>query len=140
MMQRTKEMINELLALSSAEREFIWREVCSKQVSQHTKAIEERAQNLFAIVDNIFGGRVWFTCRKNEYVFARTVVVNELAIEGYKDKEIARVMGKTRTQIAYLKDKFADVMACPTPFCDVLHIYEKFNEQLCISQKNNLKS
>lgn len=89
-----------------------------------------RGSILLGEMGKIYGRVISLTNRDAGDVWARTMVVYQMILEGYSITEIGRQLLKDHSTIIHLRKKMEDALSLPQAYQDILPIWEQFKQRL----------
>lgn len=119
------------LQLSDKEKLRICADLLDSLVhKRREKNPADRGQVLLGYMAEIYGMPILINSRKQKFVWARTMVSYQLLEEGFRQAEVARMMGLTHASIIHLKHKMEDVIDLPEAFQDIMDIWKQFQNKI----------
>lgn len=64
------------------------------------------------------------------HVWARTMVVYQMSMEGYTTIEIGDQMGKNHSSIIHMRNKMQDALSLPKAYGDIIDIWKQFQNKI----------
>lgn len=118
-----KNLIDECKRLTESEKRSLVR-MLNAQINTQTTT---RSEELLAVMEDVMGEKVDIRSREQRYVWARTIIANQLLSEGYSTTKVGMCLGMDHSSVVHMKKKFPMLFSQPKAFEKEREVFEKFN-------------
>ena len=129
------EIKEQVLALPPKQRLDIWRalgESLIKNIDLYSgitlamKSADRVYKEYKAKIETIIGQSIPAQGRKQDWVFARSMIVYRLIQEGYTERDIAYAMQRNCSSVHNMKVKIENMLAFPSAYVVEMRLWKKF--------------
>ena len=99
----------------------------SLSVREHTK---ERFDCLAHVMETVTGEPLTLHSRDARMVWRRAMIAHRMALDGFTECQIGRVLKRDHSTVNYLKHRMADAFAVLASYGDILKTYNSFEAAL----------
>lgn len=117
-----KTLIKECERLTDTEKRALVKVLIS-QINAKTT----RSEELLAVMENVMGEKLHLRSHEQRFVWAKTIIANQLLSEGYSTTKVGMCLGMDHSSVVHMKKKFPQLFSQPKAYEKELAMYNQFN-------------